>query len=85
MQQLSTQPHLGQPQLLLPRLDAISTSINQYDVLQAEFPDITSPDFVQSPTKHGVEHFIATRGPPVHAWVHRLPPEKLAAAKSEFD
>ena len=68
-----------------PHLDAISTSTNQYDMLLAEFPDITTPNFVQSPTKHGVEHFITTRGPPVHARARRLPPEKLAAAKSEFD
>ena len=68
-----------------PRLDTISTSTNQYNMLLAEFPDITTPNFVQSPTKHGVEHFSTTRGPPVHARARRLPPEKLAAAKSEFD
>ena len=68
-----------------PHLDAISTSTNQYDMLLAEFPDIVTPNFVQSPTKHGIEHFITTRGPPVHARARRLPPEKLAAAKSEFD
>ena len=68
-----------------PRLDAISTSTNQHDMLLAEFPDITTPNFVQSPTKHGVEHFITTRSPPVHARARRLPLEKLAAAKSEFN
>ena len=54
-------------------------------MLLAEFPDITTPNFVHCHTKHGVEHFITTRGPPVHARARRLPPEKLAAAKSEFD
>ena len=68
-----------------PHLHVISTSTNQYDMLLAEFPDITTPNFVQSPTKHGIEYFITTRGPPVHAQACRLPPEKLAAAKSEFD
>ena len=68
-----------------PRLDAISSSTDCYDLLLADFPDITMPNFVQSPTKHGIEHFIATNGPPVHARARRLPPDKLAAAKSEFD
>ena len=68
-----------------PHLDAISSSTDQYDLLLAEFPDITTPNFVQSPTKHGIEHFITTKGPPVHARARRLPPDKLAAAKSEFD
>ena len=67
-----------------PHLDAISTSTDQYDILLAEFPAITTPNFVQQPTKHGVEHFITTTGPPVHARARRLPPDKLAAAKAEF-
>ena len=68
-----------------PHLSAISSSSDQYDSLLAEFPAITTPNFIQSPTKHGVEHFITTRGPPVHARARRLPPNKLAAAKLEFD
>ena len=68
-----------------PHFDAISRSTDQYDLLLAEFQDITMPNFVHSPTKHGAEHFIFTRGPPVHARARCLPPEKLAAAKSEFD
>ena len=67
-----------------PHLDAISTSTDQYDILLAEFPAITTPNFVQQPTKHGVEHFITTKSPPVHARARRLPPDKLAAAKAEF-
>ena len=70
----------------VPHLEAISNSTNLYDLLLAEFPDITIPNFIHSPVKkHGVEHFITTRGPPIHARVRRLPPDKLAAAKSEFD
>ena len=65
----------------VPHLSAISSSSNQYDSLLAEFPAITTPNFIQSPTKHGVEHFITTRGPPVHARARHLPPNKLAAAR----
>ena len=65
-------------------LDAIAVSTDPYDMLLAEFPDITIPNFTQSSTKHGVEHFITTKGPPVHARARRLPPDKLATAKAEF-
>ena len=66
-------------------LDAIFGSTDPYDVLLATFPDITLPNFIQSPTKHSTQHFITTRGPPVHARARRLPPDKLTAAKSEFE
>ena len=63
---------------------AISTSTDQYDILLAEFAAITTPNFVHQPTKHGVEHFITTTVPPIHARACRLPPDKLAAAKADF-
>ena len=75
---------LSSTRVTAPRLDAISSSTDQYDLL-AEFPDITTPNFIQSHTKHGVEHFITTKGPPVHARARRLSPDKLAAAKAEFN
>ena len=65
-----------------PHLDA---STNQYDLLLAEFPDITTPNFIHLPVKHGIEHFIITKGPPVHARVRRLPPDKLLSAKSGWN
>ena len=75
---------LGNAGMGAPHLDAISISTDKYDMLLAEFPDITVPNFAQPFTKHGVEHFIPTKGPPVHAHARRLPPDKLALAKSEF-
>ncbi|KAJ8372904.1 hypothetical protein AAFF_G00275540 [Aldrovandia affinis] len=35
--------------------------------------------------KHGVDHFIATTGPPATPGARRLDPQKLAVAKAEFD
>ncbi len=67
-----------------PHLNAITTLTDQFDRLLAEFPEITTPDFTQAPCRHGVEHHIVTKGPPVHARARRLPPDKLAAAKAEF-
>ena len=55
-----------------------------YASLLTKFPVITTPAFNQATTKHGVEHFIPTTGPPVHAKYRRLSPEKLKVAKDEF-
>lgn len=52
--------------------------------LLAEFPSLTTPVFSTAATKHGVEHFIPTAGPPVFARARRLDAEKLAIAKGEF-
>lgn len=38
-----------------------------YRQLLAEFPKLSDPGFSSSTPPHGVEHFIATTGPPVHA------------------
>ena len=76
---------LGKAEVDAPHLDAISTSTNQYDRLLAEFPEITVQNFAQPTTKHDVEHFITTKGPPVHAHAHRLPPGKLESARAEFN
>lgn len=76
---------LSLTELPAPHLSAISTPPDQYAHLLAKFPAITTPNFVQSPTKHKVEHFITTTGPPIHTRARRLPPEKLAIAKAEFN
>ena len=53
------------------------------DLLQ-NYPELLAPHFDSAINKHGVEHHIITDGPPVHARVRRLNPEKCAAAKAEF-
>lgn len=55
-----------------------------YSELLQQFPELLTPRFDSAVNKHGVEHHIITHGPPVHARVRRLNPEKLAAAKAEF-
>lgn len=60
-------------------------SINDFDRIIDEFPEILVPRFRPTDTnKHGVEHHIVTEGPPLHARARRLDAEKLAAAKAEF-
>ena len=46
------------------QLDAILISTKQDDTLLNDFPDIIAPNLVQSPTKHGIQHFIITKGQP---------------------
>ena len=69
----------------IPRsLHVIASKVDKYSKLLGEFPSITTPDFKRPTVKHGVSHFIPTRGNPIHGRVRRLPPDKLAAAKAEF-
>ena len=66
----------------------LSGALSPSDVfspLLAEFPELTEPTFSAAATKHGVEHHIATTGPPVYARARRLDSAKLAVARSEFD
>ncbi|KAL7857065.1 hypothetical protein SRHO_G00159640 [Serrasalmus rhombeus] len=58
---------------------------DDFSRLLAEFPGLTDPTFSSDGSKHGVEHHIATTGPPVHARARRLDPAKLTVAKAEFD
>ena len=58
---------------------------NEYSDHLHHFPELFTPRFDSSINKHGVEHHIETYGPPVHARARRLNPEKLTAAKAEFE
>lgn len=56
-----------------------------YDDLLNEFGDITKLAQPGTTTKSTVEHRIITNGQPVFTRPRRLEPEKLAAAKKEFE
>ena len=66
------------------KLDTVSQP-SEYDQLLAEFLTVTTPNFVQADNKHGVQHHITTKGRPFHACARRLPPDRLAFAKLEFE
>ena len=57
---------------------------DSYSSLLAEFPELVRPNNTESPVKHNVTHRIVTTGHPVHARPRRLAPDRLAAAKGEF-
>lgn len=54
-----------------------------YCTMLARFPDITK--LSDTMVKTTTEHHIVTKGPPIHAHPRRLAPDKLEAAKKEFD
>ncbi|GFV29528.1 retrovirus-related Pol polyprotein from transposon 297 [Trichonephila clavipes] len=52
--------------------------------LLAEFPSLVEANSAPRKLKHEVKHTILTRGPPVFSKPRRLHPDKLKAAKQEF-
>ena len=53
--------------------------------IKASYPELLIPKFSEPTSKHGVVLQIPTTGRPVFARARRLPPDKLAAAKSAFE
>ena len=58
---------------------------NEYEAILTELPAVTHPCSSEQPVKHNVTHHITTTGPPVTSRTRRLPPERLAIARREFD
>nr|CAH8868540.1 unnamed protein product [Trichobilharzia regenti] len=56
-----------------------------FSALLQRFPKILKPSYNVEDISHTVTHKIITTGQPVKARPRRLPPDKLAAAKSEFE
>jgi hypothetical protein len=54
-------------------------------VILDEFLEVANAAKVLPPSSHGVEHFIATKGPPIASKFRQLDAEKLQAAKAEFE
>ena len=66
-------------------LSTLPSTGNPFKRLLADFPSLTSPCTSDTPIRHGVSHHIVTEGRPVFARPRRLSPEKLVAAKAEFN
>uniref|UniRef100_A0A0A9Y7K2 RNA-directed DNA polymerase n=2 Tax=Lygus hesperus TaxID=30085 RepID=A0A0A9Y7K2_LYGHE len=74
---------------MLTSQDSVVSSVcnnsNEFTALLKEFPEITKPpSFPRAGLPHKTEHVIETSGPPVKCRFRRLPPDKLRAAKDEF-
>ena len=72
-----------EPSLNLTLLPAKSDNV--FEAQLQEFPSVIQSLNEQTSIKHNVTHHIITSGPPVHARARRLPPERLAIARREFD
>lgn len=55
-----------------------------YHKLLLKFPNLTNPSSNIVFKSHGTTHSIITKGPPICSRVRRLPPQKLAAVKKQF-
>ena len=66
-----------------PSINLTSVPDSVKNILSS-FPDLTRPYSATLPAKHTVMHHLSTNGPPVHARARRLAPDRLAAAKAEF-
>ncbi|XP_029162899.1 uncharacterized protein LOC114946346 [Nylanderia fulva] len=61
------------------------TGVTPYHKLLARYPDIVRPDGRPKEVRHNTKHFIETTpGPPVVCRPRRLAPDKLTAARKEF-
>ncbi|XP_069757021.1 uncharacterized protein [Narcine bancroftii] len=67
-----------------PKIATVATATDEFTKILSEFPAILEPCFDIASPRHGVFHYISTKGPPLHARARRLPPEKLKQAKEEF-
>ena len=56
-----------------------------YALVFFEFPNILCPRAPEQPIQHSLTHHIRTTGPTVSARPCRLPPDRLCAAKQEFN
>jgi hypothetical protein len=68
-----------------PSINSIQQSAStEWAAIVEEFPGVLQPFTVGAVPSHGVEHHIVTTGPPATTKFRRLDPERLAAAKAEF-
>lgn len=59
---------------------------SEYHAILCEFPEVTRPAGTSNTPMHNTVHHIRTTpGPPVACKPRRLDPERLKAAKKEFD
>ena len=63
---------------------SIASAGDEFAKLSSDIPDITTPSFTNLTLKHGVNLFILTESPLVHACALRHFLDKLCIAKEEF-
>ena len=66
-------------------VNIVRASSSWFADMLRDFPEITDTALASHTSRHGVECFINTTGPPVRTAPRRLSPEKLKIAKKYFD
>ena len=66
-------------------VSAVAASNNAFKDILATHPQLTTPNFANPIPAHGVKHYVATSGAPIHARARCLSPEKLKVARKEFE
>lgn len=67
----------------VPSVSSIKKDHPYHDLL-FEFQEVTVPSVIKNTVRGEVYHFIETKGPPVASKPRRMTPDKLTAAKKEF-
>ena len=68
----------------IPTISVVQPQNPYVSWLRSDYPELIRPTFTDNAAKHGVTLPIPTTGPPVFAKARRLPPDKLAQAKTAF-
>ena len=68
----------------IPTISVVQPQNPYISWLRSDYPELIRPTFTDNVVKHGVTLPIPTTGPPVFAKARRLPPDKLAQAKTAF-
>ena len=66
-------------------INVVHAPCSPFARLLADYPEITDTALASSTTRHGMECYINTTGPPVRTAPRRLSPDKLKVAKKYFD
>ena len=66
-------------------INFVDQKTDPYYQLLDKFPRLSIPSFTPGDVKHNVRHHIPTSGHPVQSKARKLSPEKLQAAKEQFE
>lgn len=68
----------------VPTVRSINMSQSYHDIL-AQYPGITRLTSMKLNSNINVQHYIETRGPPVHCRARPIPPHRFETVKKEFE
>ena len=66
-------------------LALLHSTSNKFLKILEYFPDLLQPTISLSTVLHSEQNYVTPSGPPTHARVRRLSPDKLNVAKREFE